>query len=313
MSYSQFNIYRSSDLDAPVLTGESGSLINVLTSCLVTGYGTKESAGWVLAYTSSDSNGAAYKMPSGSGFYLSVDDRAKGPGSVKEARISGYEMLTSWDTGSRKFPNSTVTLKIRKSDAVSTIKNIWSIFADEYTMYMFILTPQSPSWKAWTFGDIYSYGDVKNPGKCLVIGSEFENTASESFDRVSGLGYNVPGHFMNRNWSGTVPEPVRVGKFGNLSYGYTTTLNGALNSFNGSDSGIYLSPITVHSNNTDQLNQICGKMRGIWQINNLYYMFVCGQQFSGMGESIGRKFEVIVPGYHNGIWAMETSATIETN
>ncbi|MGE3907973.1 MAG: hypothetical protein AB7K36_01385, partial [Chloroflexota bacterium] len=52
-------IYRSTDSGAPVLTGQAGSLLNLLDKCLVDGYGSKAAAGWSRPYTGT--NKTAYR------------------------------------------------------------------------------------------------------------------------------------------------------------------------------------------------------------------------------------------------------------
>lgn len=44
------NVYRSSDVSAPVLDKKANCIAKILKACLVTGYGTKPSAGWTLAF-----------------------------------------------------------------------------------------------------------------------------------------------------------------------------------------------------------------------------------------------------------------------
>jgi hypothetical protein len=113
-------IYNSTDTSAPVLSGSPGTLINVLTACLVNGYGSKTAMGWTLAY--SGTNLAAYKMPSGtSQMYLAVDDtsvagtpvvRVNGFGSMNGIWASVYtqaqmQQLTTNPQQQQFFPNYT--------------------------------------------------------------------------------------------------------------------------------------------------------------------------------------------------------------
>ena len=70
---SQFNIYTSSDLDAPLLTGRTGSLVGLLDACLVTGYGIMTGSGWTHPLVNSRSL-ACYTPPSGSRMTLFVND-----------------------------------------------------------------------------------------------------------------------------------------------------------------------------------------------------------------------------------------------
>lgn len=68
----QFTIYTSSDTDAPVLNGTSGSMCGVLNACLVSGYGSKIAAGWTAPY--SESNKIVFRQGGGNQFYVRIED-----------------------------------------------------------------------------------------------------------------------------------------------------------------------------------------------------------------------------------------------
>jgi len=47
-----WTLYQSTDSGAPALSGQAGSLLEVLDACLVNGYGGKAAAGWGIAFSS---------------------------------------------------------------------------------------------------------------------------------------------------------------------------------------------------------------------------------------------------------------------
>jgi hypothetical protein len=66
------------------------------------GSDTKASAGWTKAYGTFPQ--AAYRQPAGCRFYLQVDDSGPGSGGAREARCTGWEAMTAYNTGFGQFP-----------------------------------------------------------------------------------------------------------------------------------------------------------------------------------------------------------------
>lgn len=68
-------VYRWDDVGAPTISRTANSLINVFNQCLVTGYGSKVSAGWVAPFTNVPSK-AVFKVDDPAGaeqYYLRLD------------------------------------------------------------------------------------------------------------------------------------------------------------------------------------------------------------------------------------------------
>lgn len=208
MTTSQFTIYSSSDVGAPVLNGLSGSLITVLDACLVTGYGSKTAAGWThpvptessSAYPTSGSVWACYQQPSGSKFTLFVNDgRPNIAAAGKEAGATGWETFTSMSTdvgsggGQFPLPAQSLTdghLQIRKSFTADSTARPWQLFADSRTFYLYILTGDG-YWYPFWFGDIYSLKSFgKDYYKCMIRGREIENTDNCWYVASGGSGFS---------------------------------------------------------------------------------------------------------------------------
>lgn len=313
MLYSQFKIFNSNDVSAPVLTGTSGSLVAVLSASLVEGYGNTPSAGWSLEYTSSDGNGAAFRPPSGSRFYLTVDDTAPSAAKTGEARIAGFETLTTWNTGLMRFPPEGSILRARKSSTTDTTARPWTIFADSYTMYMFIYSGDTTTHYAWMFGDIYSLQGESDVYRCMIMGGNNENSATEYADYFTPIGTQTGGHWLARRYPG-ISGSIASGKMGDSARGFTTALNymyGFLMYPNGTDKSIHISPIWVHEGSVSYC--LRGKMRGMWYPCHAADYFPNGHIIEGMGETVGRKFMTMNRGFNSGIFLMEISPTVETN
>lgn len=237
MATSQFTIYQSSDAGAPQLSGTSGSLTAVLEAVLVTGYGSKLSAGWLKPFAATSPNTAScYQQVSGSGKCLYVNDGQPGGGGYREAWITGWETMTSTalpvGTGNGQFPTPSQQLTnghlvVRKSSALDSTPRYWMIVADASTFYMFVATLDTVGvYYAWMFGDVFSLKGSSDTWKCMIQGRTAESSTgpgsiysnshpmgSDTFDMsadaVGNTSYQNPlawplaGHFMARNSGGT--------------------------------------------------------------------------------------------------------------
>ena len=131
--------YRHDDVGAPTLTGEVGSLTNLLRKCLVgtagVAYGSKPSAGWSEAFAGAASNIAVFRnnaADGGSGAYMRIDDNASGAGGAREAKLTGYVAMTDINTGS----SATASPWVRKSQTADATARKWLVVADGLTAWM---------------------------------------------------------------------------------------------------------------------------------------------------------------------------------
>lgn len=226
-------LYRHDDTSAPVLTGQSGSLVALLDAVLVNGYGSKTAAGWSIAQTTT--NKRAYKQGAGgnhpTGIHCYIDDNAPGGGGAREARVCGFETMSAvTPVGTGQFPNSSQSnigigyCVIRKSNTTDATARKWYIVADAWTFYLFIEYGEQgnvsiPLGSAFIFGDFESYksGDAYAQ---IIIGRTTENTNSPALENFSMMGVgqqdytvnsNIAGHFVSRHWNQLVVS-ARCGK-----------------------------------------------------------------------------------------------------
>ncbi len=313
----QFTIYRSTDSGAPVLSGTSGSLVNMLTKVLVTGYGSTTGAGWSADYTSSTTSGSSFRPPSGSRFFLSLQDDCRGSlNGTREARIRGFETLTSFDTGSGQFPSTAQGIAggyimARKSATGDSTARAWKIFADAYTMYMFITTGDGSIFGTF-FGDIYSVKSSTDTYRCLLVGNPLEN---QSLGTTADAQTSTPttsqnGHFMPRSFGGG-GSSILVGKQGDVGAG-SGVLLGAIQLPNGPDNGLYMVPIRIVESATGAVR---GRLRGMYHVCHAISAFTDGDIFQGAlnSEQAGKTFQIIKTGPQGGMWCIETSNSVEVN
>lgn len=134
-----FKIFKSSDGGAPVLSGTTGSLINLLRKCLVDGYGTKTPAtGWTLEYINGTLDIAAFRnSPTlGSGCYLRIDEQTAT--YAYQAKIDGYETMTGISSGSGNFSTTTPYCTFNKSTAANTTGRTWYLFVSPTFIHLVV-------------------------------------------------------------------------------------------------------------------------------------------------------------------------------
>ena len=237
----------------------------------------------------------------------------------------------------------------RKSAAAdATTQRYWVAFVDAYTLYLFIQPGDALStYNCITFGDIFSFAGAADSYRCLLIARGTENVAGPwnvIYSIPVNLGYDVfaatvgyfpsnaslsqgflfiplVGHYMPRTSTGGGLS-INVGKTFDVSKGVTsgyassTNVYGAVPMYgfiqtpNGTDNSLYLSPVTIHEPSSGGLR---GRMRGLWFVAHPIANFSDGQTFAGGGDYAGKSFIIIRPDCTGGFFAMETSNTVETN
>lgn len=307
----QFTIYKSTDAGAPVLTGQTGTLVALLKACLVDGYGAKAATGWTEPFTGVSKG--AFKQGAGSGFYLRVQDDGPGAGTFKEARITGYETMTDVDTGTQPFPTAAqgvggVAMRVvRKSNAASAAARAWIVIADSRTFYVLIATTDiANAYFGFGFGDFYSFttGDVYN---CFLWARAVEDSAVAGSSDFDYLGSNV---FFARAYTGLGSS--LAGTSGTSSiFSATSPLVGTLTLPNPSDGGLYVASVYMRDSTTN----VRGLLRGLWAFGHSYIGITDGDTFSGTGSLAGYTFLLIKTGPSSAAagWCFETSNTLLTN
>jgi hypothetical protein len=334
MPSSQFKIFTSNDLGAPQLNGFSGSLIDVLDYCLISGSGWLQPSASVH-FSSSVNNIGIYQQPSGSGCILYVNDARPNATSLgQEAWVTGWENLTTMSvpcgTGSAQFPMFGQLLVsghyvVRKSAAATSVQRQWVMFVDSYTFYFFNKSGDTAdTYTSLFFGDVYSFVGPTDRIKCMISSRTAENvgnaTSQDQNDMIvlpslttittaGNAGYNM---VMGRNAGGRYVSEY-VGKMGAYDYvGTSVPSNGYMpmaGVLHSGDGQMHMRPISIWSPG----NGLRGRMRGMYSIPVAYSRFPDGSVFNATGEFAGKTFMIINKGYNSGFWVIEISNTVETN
>jgi len=293
------------------ITGQNGSLITALDAALVAG------EGWSKAY--GDANNGAYVQAAGNGFYLRVEDDGPGAGGAKEARIVGYESMSDIDTGTNPFPSVAQFangLFARKSVSADATNRAYKIFADDRTCYVFISTGDTAGeYTAFAFGDFYSL-QAADGYRTFIVGRITENSGTDAGDRLdvitsaaSPRTTATTGHFVARTYTG-LGTSITVGKLGDAQKSASAILAGSITYPNTPDGGAYFSQLHLWESAADVYR---GRLRGLWQWMHPKAALTDGDTISGTGTLTGKTIEFVVSSKNSGVYAMETSDTLETN
>lgn len=332
-----FTTYKSTDASAPVLNGQTGSLLTVLDAVLVNGYGSKIAAGWTKPFPNTGSYGT-YKLGNGSTSSLFVYDAGSGSAGGAEALMTGWNSITSIVggavTGSNPFPQyvqlnigggaggAAGAIVVRKSTDQTSTSRVWTIFADSASMYLFT-KPSDPgvfisAYSAFYFGDMYSLrtGSVDS-SRCMIIGRIAASSSAAANDRLDqivapsqNLTFALTGHFGAHFFNGN-SSSVQLSKHGDGSKSANaTTLLGTVPYLNPCDNGLYISPVWVVEPFTGTIR---GRMRGFWHFCHASGSISDGQQFTASADFIGRTFQSLGQSANLAIYFIETSDTLETN
>ncbi|BDD88864.1 hypothetical protein [Desulfofustis limnaeus] len=146
-------VYKWDDGDAPVLNGLVGSFTNLLKKCLVEGYTDKAPAGWTIEFENLDGTTIALRNShiNGTGSFLRIAD-----GTIEFSK-TGYEFMSSIDTGLGQFDN---TLKTRKSDWADGSAVKWVLIATSTFFHFFVY----PSVKTTTATALMTPGNSGQQG-----------------------------------------------------------------------------------------------------------------------------------------------------
>jgi hypothetical protein len=291
-------IYRSTDPNAPSLTGEVGSLITVLDACLVSGYGTKAAAGWTKAFSST--NQAAYRQGvqgNAPRNYFSFNDNAAFAGGAMEASFRAYEDMSAINTGTNAFPTLVQLpsgLVLRKSAAASSVTREWTVVADHRTAYIITRAgdANNPHYVC-QIGDIFSFvaGDSY---KQLAIGRVVHNSSvttnctwGGATTMINTLQTARTGHYIARNFAGANAS-LQVARHGDYTKGGSLEWDGDIIFPNPADGAIYLSPIFIQEPASPAT--LRGRLRGVYQFLHRGTSVASGDTFNGTGSLANKTF-----------------------
>lgn len=177
--------FRWDDPGAPTLTGEVGSLTNLLRKCLVgvsgVAYGAKASAGWQEKFIGAATNIAVFSNNAedgGSGCHVRVADSAAGGGGARDCAINIYAGMTDVNTGVL----GSAAVYFRKSGTLSSAARPWFVVADGRTVWMQVWNNGDDVGYLYNtsvlgFGDVESFYNAANTNRYFIIGRLTDNSS----------------------------------------------------------------------------------------------------------------------------------------
>jgi hypothetical protein len=309
-------IYRSSDSSAPVLSGQTAALKDLLKTCLAgtgTAYGSKQKAGWVNVY---EATGKIALQGGGisSGMIFRIDDSASGSGGAQESLLTGYAAMSDVDTGTERFPTTgqfSAGLVIRKSETADATARGWILVADERTAYLLVgwyfPTPTDYGFSLIGFGDFES--DVPGDGyNAFVMGRSTPNSnpfANEALGTVfANYTSTSVGLVLARSYDG-VTQSVLAGI--RTAAVQPALGNGGMSaSTSPANSEVYGARVFLHHGGAPR-----GHLRGLWSMlhGNLLTPAATFSGFDGIRDIEVRKVYGNNASYVNGDVGIETSDT----
>lgn len=319
-------VYRSTDQGAPTLNGTAGSLINVLSACLVDGYGGKQPAGWSKPY--SGSGVAVFRQGQWNGnvsrpqYYLRVLDDGSLQAAGREAAVRAYEAMTDTsDSGTNPFPTPQQMasgLCVRKSHFADTGARGWILAADHRTFFLLVYHSsgfninygsRADGWTGMYFGDYVPVNPNYQYPVVLIAKRVFNATSRDGFNlcahpSASFSGSEAEGiHYLARDYSGTVTSQQAVKVASDFSVTITTSDAGQpgrtgdgeppiLRDVNPADGRVWVARYMLMQIGTIAL---VGWLRGLWAPCHDWGKVADGATVNGAGNASGRVLEYHTP------------------
>ncbi|MGH7177855.1 MAG: hypothetical protein ACREJC_10775, partial [Tepidisphaeraceae bacterium] len=291
-------IYASTDASAPVLTGEANKLNDLLLACLVNGYGSKLPAGWTRPFYDAATGQGSYKSNAAPFAWLHVQDNGQSAGGMREARMRGYEDMSSYSAGTGPHPTVAQMANgytVRKSQSADATPRAWLLAADGHRFYLFTYTGDNPNITCnFVYGRIRSFKSGDNYAN-HITGRETENNITQTnvVDQLlvirqtkfaatdghiarsyTGIGGSVGASKISDSAKTEQGSTAELGGFG-LAYPYQV------------DGGLYLAKLYICESGF-----VRGELPGIW--NPLHDRpLLDGDTFSGVTDLAAKSFRAV--------------------
>lgn len=309
-----WRVYKSTDGSAPVLTGETGSLIKLLDAVLVDGYGAKVPCGWSRNFpdvAAPDTTIVVYRNGSASvaQLYLRVRDNSPGTQGGREAWVRGFRTMTDnvEANGVTPFPTAAQQLngvRVSKSNTADSTARPWIVYGDARTIILLVNTYLT-RWEAHYFGDINSFV-AADAYAAVVIGGACDSGAPDGWNdhtfpyhgsRFAGNNYfSSSGTFYAYLMGTHTQAPQSLPLFLLTTTNFiqvpgpsTTNGYGILGKVNPTDGSVYCAKRMV---GTDP-DILRGWLRGTYAMCHKQEHWTDFETFNGAGELAGKVFDVI--------------------
>ncbi|MGB0218354.1 MAG: hypothetical protein ACPGJF_03385 [Sinimarinibacterium flocculans] len=185
--------YHSGQAGAPVLTGQAGSLVNLLDKCLVDGFGSQAPAGWEVAFSGTDKRVYRSGTIGGTRHYYRVLNDASVAGGSAYSYIRGFHAMSDVDTGTGPYPTvaqRTHGVTWASSTTSDSVARQWAVIADEKTVCFIVQGGADQRRTGFAFGE-FEPASPSDVGHALVAGVSADanfNAADVALNKNLGLG-----------------------------------------------------------------------------------------------------------------------------
>lgn len=293
-------VYKSTDVSAPVLTGQAGSLIAVLDACLVNGYGAKVAAGWTKPFTGT--NKAVYQPGlSAPNFYRVLDDGSLGSYTTRNATIKAFTAMTDVDTGSNPSPSADSTSYVNfvpKSLTPDATTRKWKIIASEKSCYLMIeVGYYLSSYCVSFFGDYQPFNPSYSDNAGCIFANDGSAANSASSSSSSSFITNVPLSSTATNANGILVKDNNFQDSGGIWSPFSGT-----NLASSRNNSLVLLPYYVRSSESLSGSEgtLLGVLPGAYKSNNAIAANDTEVTFSS-GTMIGKTFDLSIISFTNAI------------
>lgn len=195
-------VLRSTDSGAPDLTGEDGSLYDVLKWAL-------PQLGWTLEHDDATNFRAAFRNDptTGTGYYFRLVDKAADHNAdARRARVTGYSSMSDVDTGVDPIEPSGGQCFIVKSTTLDATARAYMVFGTETGFYLLVDSFSDRKSKLFFIGDFRSLdsSDNKNFIVCASANTSTSMTQNIMPWRVNDDGQSIGAWAFDHQ--GTSPQ-----------------------------------------------------------------------------------------------------------
>ena len=290
-------VYRSTDPEAPVLSGTVGSLINVLRACLVDGYGTQAPAGWSMPYTDglTPPQRAHFRQAPRAGWEAYdieiLDDGNAGfeANRADYAAFWGWSGATGLGQGTLAFPVRTSNgVFVRKSATADATPRDWLVVASERAFHFVLYHATGSDWAAaylGFFGDLLTVGQNDNTAVIAAGSMDPSYHGGLVVQWAGGVVLSAPATFQG------APGPVQLSMVYPPGTIDTVVGNGPFVYPNGPDGAGYIDRVML-----TESGHLRGFLPGFWvPLHNWKSAsnVTNGTILSGSGPLAGREFIVV--------------------
>lgn len=198
-------VYKWDDVGAPVLDKTAGCMMTIFKACLVTGYGTKESAGWTMPFEDTTSGVNVLRPASNAytDFYvrLSLDTGSK-------MSVAMYDAMSDINTGV-----NLISLPVAFHYAKARVNEKWVMIVSPYGFWFSTASSTKANVDAGYFFWLGALPSIKGDGYCK--GLQYSGGTWADGDNIFQMSVEDTGSTMPRTLRGNTVSTAILHSYAN--------------------------------------------------------------------------------------------------